>query len=91
MRVAHLVIAVAIAGAPAMAQPRRAVHSTEVIVVTGIQVDPSKLSDKERLAHVCQAAGLLKKHLQIQQNKDLVITMTVDWFLRLSCGPVKSD
>ena len=61
------------------------------IVITGATLDPSKLSDKERLAHVCQAAGVLKKHLQFQREKDIVVTITNDWLLRLSCPPTKSN
>ena len=95
MRAVFIAIAIATMASASLARPPYQVSMVETIVVTGTTVDPSKLSDKERLAHICQAAGLLKKHLQFQlqfeHEKDVAAKLTNDWILRLSCAPQKSD
>ena len=91
MRAVFVAVAIVATAGPSLAQPSRQPSMIEEIVITSSTVDPSKLSNKERLARVCKAARVLKTHLQFQHEKDIVVTSTNDWFLRLSCPPTKSN
>jgi len=57
MRAVFVAVAIVATAGPSLAQPSRQPSMIEEIVITSSTVDPSKLSNKERLARVCKAAA----------------------------------
>jgi hypothetical protein len=89
MRGAFLAAAFVLFAGSCFAQTPRVDDSIETIVITN-GPDVTKLFDRERLELACKQAKILSDHLRFRKERDLALTSTAGWIVRLSYAAPKT-